>query len=377
MNSASLQSQVGAALARIRNPRLENDLISSGMIRDLVVTPEGRVSFTFLLSREDPATLVREARAAVKQVPGVKPDGVKITVVDPAGPAPTTHGPPTPAPAGAPQSASLGIPAPVPPDEPRLGRVIAVSSGKGGVGKSTVAANLAIALARLGHRVGLMDADIYGPNIPRMFGSFDKPVVIGGRIQPLSAYGVKLMSIGFLVERDAPAIWRGPIIMKVIQQFLRDVEWGELDYFLVDMPPGTGDAQLSLVQSVAVAGAVIVTTPQEMAVGDALKGARMFDRVSVPVVGVVENMGPFTDPATGSSYAFFGAGGGERLAREVGAPFLGSVPLEPGLAEQADQGRPVVSSDPESPAARALLEIAEKFHRLAGSRSAVLPVISQ
>ncbi|MGQ0701836.1 MAG: P-loop NTPase, partial [Gemmatimonadales bacterium] len=211
MPSESLAAQVGAALARIRNPRLDNDLLSAGMIRDLAVTPEGQVSFTFLLGKEDPATLVREARAAVKQVPGVKPDGVKITVVDPAGPPRPTHGPPSPM--GAPQSAGLGIPAPMPAELPRLGRVIAVSSGKGGVGKSTVAVNLAVALARQGHRVGLMDADIYGPNIPRMFGVFERPPVTGGRIQPLEAHGVKLMSIGFLVERDAPAIWRGPIIM--------------------------------------------------------------------------------------------------------------------------------------------------------------------
>jgi len=370
--SDSLQSQVGAALARIRNPRLDNDLLSAGMIRDLVVTPDGKVSFTVLLSREDPATLVREARNAVKAIAGVPADGVKITVVDPAGPPGATHGPPGPGP----QSAG-SIPAPVPTEQPRLGRVIAVSSGKGGVGKSTVAANLAIALAQQGHRVGLMDADIYGPNIPRMFGVFEKPVVIGGRIRPLEAHGIKLMSIGFLVDRDAPAIWRGPIIMKVIQQFLRDVDWGELDYFLVDMPPGTGDAQLSLVQSVAVSGAVIVTTPQEMAVGDALKGAKMFERVNVPVVGIVENMGPYTDPASGARVAFFGEGGGQRLAEEVGAPLLGSVPLQAGLAERADAGSPVIVAEPQSAAAKALLEIAERFHQLAGGRAMALPVINQ
>jgi ATP-binding protein involved in chromosome partitioning len=342
------------------------------MIRDLVVSPEGKVSFTVLLTREDPATLVREARNAVKAVPGVQADAVKITVVDPAGPPKATHGPP----GSTPQSAG-SIPAPVPAEQPSLGRVIAVSSGKGGVGKSTVAANLAIALARQGHRVALMDADIYGPNIPRMFGVQQKPVVIGGRIQPLAAHGVKLMSIGFLVERDAPAIWRGPIIMKVIQQFLRDVDWGELDYFLVDMPPGTGDAQLSLVQSVAVSGAVIVTTPQEMAVGDALKGARMFERVGVPVLGIVENMGPFTDPASGVRYAFFAEGGGERLAAEVGTELLGSVPLQPGLAERADAGVPVVVGEPESAAARALGAVAERLHAVAGSRSLELPVVNQ
>jgi len=368
----SLQSQVGAALARIRNPRLENDLLSAGMIRDLEVTPEGRVSFTFLLSREDPATLVREARNAVKAVEGVQQDGVKITVVDPAGAARPTHGPPGPGP----QSAG-GVPAPQPSENPRLGRVIAISSGKGGVGKSTVAVNLAIALARQGHRVGVMDADIYGPNIPRMFGRFDKPVVIQGRIQPLEAHGVKLMSIGFLVERDAPAIWRGPIIMKVIQQFLRDVEWGDLDYFLVDMPPGTGDAQLSLVQSVAVSGAVIVTTPQEMAVGDALKGAKMFERVSVPVLGVVENMAAFTDPASGARVAFFGEGGGQRLADEVGVPLLGSVALSPGLAALADQGEPIVVAQPDSAAGRSLLAIAERVHQQAGAAGLSLPVMNQ
>ncbi|NOT07543.1 MAG: Mrp/NBP35 family ATP-binding protein, partial [Gemmatimonadales bacterium] len=335
----SLGAAVGAALTRIRNPRLDNDLLSAGMIRDLEVAPDGKVSFTFLLSRDDPATLVREARNAIKAIPGIQQDGVKITVVDPAGPPKATHGPPAQGPG--PQSAG-GIPAPTPSEMPRLGRVIAVSSGKGGVGKSTVAANLAIALAKEGYRVGLMDADIYGPNIPRMFGNFDKPVVIGGRIRPLDGHGVKLMSIGFLVERDAPAIWRGPIIMKVIQQFLRDVDWGDLDYFLVDMPPGTGDAQLSLVQSVAVSGAVIVTTPQEMAVGDALKGAKMFERVNVPVLGIVENMAAFTDPSSGARVAFFGEGGGQRLADEVGVPLLGSVPLQPGLAAQADAGTPIV-----------------------------------
>ncbi|HEU5218763.1 MAG TPA: Mrp/NBP35 family ATP-binding protein [Gemmatimonadales bacterium] len=369
--SPSLEAAVGAALARLRNPRLDNDLLSAGMIRDLAVTPDGGVSFTFLLSRDDPATLVREARNAVKAVDGVRPDGVKITVTDPAGPPKATHAPP----GAGPQSAG-SIPAQQPREQANLGRIIAVSSGKGGVGKSTVSANLAIALARQGHRVGLMDADIYGPNIPRMFGSFEKPVVIAGRIRPLDVQGVKLMSIGFLVERDAPAIWRGPIIMKVIQQFLRDVDWGELDYFLVDMPPGTGDAQLSLVQSVAVSGAVIVTTPQEMAVGDALKGALMFERVGVPVLGVVENMGPYVGPA-GVKVAFFGEGGGQRLADEVGVPLLGSIPLQSGLAQQADAGIPIVVAEPATPAALALLAVAERVHAQAGARAMSLPVINQ
>jgi ATP-binding protein involved in chromosome partitioning len=185
------------------------------------------------------------------------------------------------------------------------------------------------------------------------------------------------MSIGFLVDRDQAAIWRGPIIMKVIQQFLRDVEWGPLDYFVVDLPPGTGDAQLSLVQSVHVAGAVIVTTPQEMAVGDALRGARMFERVNVPVLGVVENMSGFTDPATGRRIDLFSAGGGQRLADELGVPLLGQVPLEPGLAEQADQGRPIVVAAPESAAARALGNIARETARLVQGVGVRLPILNQ
>lgn len=365
----TLEARVGAALSRVINPRLGNDLLSAGMIRDLVVGPEGRVSFTFLLARADPATLVREARSALKAVEGVR--DVKIKVVDPAGPAPATHGPPT---AGAPQS--TGMPAaPVPVEFPHLGTVIAISSGKGGVGKSTVAANLAVALARAGKRVGIMDADIYGPNIPRMFGVFDRPPVQEGRIQPLRAHGVALMSIGFLVDRDAPAIWRGPIIMKVLQQFLRDVAWGELDYFIVDLPPGTGDAQLSLVQSTQVAGAIIVTTPQEMAVGDALRGARMFERVNVPVLGVVENMSGFVDPATGRRFDLFSTGGGRRLADELGVPLLGEVPLQPGLAQAADQGQPVLIEAPETPAAQALGAIAERVVEQAAARRQRLPVI--
>lgn len=364
----SLAAAVAAALSRIHNPRLDNDLFSAGMIRDLDVTPEGRVSFTFLLAREDPATLVREARKAIQAIEGVTE--VKIAVVDPAGPARVTHGPP-----GGPQSAG-GIPAPVPQDLPSLGRVIAVSSGKGGVGKSTVAANLAIALARQGLRVGLMDADIYGPNIPRMFGVVERPPVIKGRIQPLEAFGIRLISLGLIVERDAPAIWRGPIIMKVIQQFLRDVEWGPLDYLMVDLPPGTGDAQLSLVQSVTVRGGVIVTTPQEMSVGDALRGVRMFERVNVPVLGIVENMSGYTDPATGQRLEFFGAGGGQRLADETGVPLLGQIPLQPDLAALADRGQPILVAAPGSPAAEALTRIAAEVVNQASTRGLALPVLN-
>ena len=365
--SESLESRVAAALARIQNPRLENDLLSAGMIRDLAVADDGRVAFTFLLAPEDPATLVRSARAAVASVEGVRKDEIKITVTNPAGPARTTHGPPAgSAPAAAPPQAL---------EQPSLGKIIAVSSGKGGVGKSTVAGNIAVALAQAGARVGLMDADVYGPDIPRMFGVNARPPVIQGKIQPLEAHGVKLMSLGFLVERDAPAIWRGPIIMKIINQFLRDVDWGELDYFLVDLPPGTGDAQLSLVQATHVAGAVIVTTPQEVAVGDALRGAKMFERVGVPVVGVVENMSGFTDPETGRHFDFFSAGGGQRLADEINAPLLGTVPLQPQLAALADAGQPVLIAQPESPAARSLRAIADALQQKTSGRGVALPIL--
>jgi ATP-binding protein involved in chromosome partitioning len=366
--AGALEARVVAALAALRNPRLDNDLLSAGMIRDLTVTDDGAVSFTFLLAPEDPATIVRQARAAVQGVDGVQRDQIRITVTNPAGPAPATHGPPS-ASAPPPPSASATN------EQPNLGRVLAVSSGKGGVGKSTVAVNVAVALAAEGARVGVMDADVYGPNIPRMFGLFEKPLVIAGKIQPLEAYGVKLMSLGFLVERDAPAIWRGPIIMKIVQQFLRDVSWGELDYFIVDLPPGTGDAQLSLVQATQVAGAIIVTTPQEMAVGDALRGARMFERVGVPVLGVVENMSGFTDPETGRRFELFSSGGGQRLAEEIGVPLLGSVPLQPRLAELADAGQPVLVAAPASPAAASLREVADQLRRLSAGPGMALPIL--
>jgi ATP-binding protein involved in chromosome partitioning len=364
----ALEARVLVALAGIRNPRLENDLLSAGMIRDLAVTDGGGVSFTFLLAPEDPATLVRQARAAVQGVEGVRREDIKITVTNPAGPVRPTHGPPTPGPAAA-------VAAPAPAEQANLGRVIAVSSGKGGVGKSTVAVNVAVALAQDGARVGVMDADVYGPNVPRMFGVFEKPPVVDGKIQPLEAHGVKLMSLGFLVERDAPAIWRGPIIMKIVTQFLKDVNWGELDYFIVDLPPGTGDAQLSLVQATQVSGAVIVTTPLEMAVGDALRGAKMFERVGVPVVGVVENMSAFTDPETGRRFELFSSGGGQRLAEELGVPLLGSVPLQPGLAELADAGQPVLVASPESLAATSLREIAHQLRQKTAGRGVALPIL--
>ena len=353
MTPTELSSQVTAALAALQNPRVGRDLVAAGMVRDLTVEEGGLVQFTFLLGRDDPATLARDARRAVKGVPGVTE--VRMTVADPGAPRASAQGP-GPRPAG-----MENVPPPPTAQEmPTMGKVLAISSGKGGVGKSTVSANLAAALAAKGFRVGLMDGDIYGPNIPRMMGIFDKPPVTAGKIQPLEGHGVKLMSLGFIVDRDAPAIWRGPIIMKVIQQFLRDVSWGELDYFLVDLPPGTGDAQLSLTQSIHIHGAVIVTTPQEVAVGDSLRGAKMFERVGVRVVGVIENMSFYVCPHCGEKSELFLSGGGERLAAELGVPLLGQIPLQARLPQHADAGRPIVVADPESPAAKALFDVARR-----------------
>jgi len=352
--SDTVLARVERALSQLKNPRSGSDVLSAGMVKDLAMAGDGTVTLTFLLGRDDPGSLAREVRKAVQSVDGVT--AVRVNVTDASnsgeGNAPRQTAP-RPGPGAVP-------PPPTPVELPHLGTVLAISSGKGGVGKSTVSVNLAVALARAGHRVGLMDADIYGPNIPRMMGADQKPEVRGGKIQPLEAHGVKLMSLALIVERDAPAIWRGPIIMKVIGQFVKDVDWGQLDYFLVDLPPGTGDAQLSLAQTVHIRAAIIVTTPQEVAVGDSLRGAKMFERVGVPVLGVVENMSYFVCPHCGERTEIFLAGGGTRLADELGVPLLGQVPLQAQLADLADTGRPVVAADPGAPAAQALEAVARR-----------------
>jgi ATP-binding protein involved in chromosome partitioning len=238
---------------------------------------------------------------------------------------------------------------------------IAVASGKGGVGKSTMAANLALSLSLDGANVGLLDADIYGPNIPMMMGVHDRPTGgPNGKIQPPKGYGLKIMSMGFLVDPTQPVIWRGPMIHNALRQFLQDVDWGNLDYLVVDLPPGTGDASLSLAQSLSLTGAVIVTTPQQVALSDVVRGVAMFQQLNVPILGVIENMSYFVAPDTGQRYDIFGYGGGAAMAQQVGVDFLGEVPLEPQVRIGGDEGTPIVMRQPQAPAAQAIRVIAQK-----------------
>lgn len=362
--ATTLQERVAQALGTVVNQRIHADVYSTQQVRDIAVTPQGGVHLTLLLTADDDPALARAVRQAVEGVAGVTnvqigvrevtipnerkpPSGRALPVMD-AAPAPPR------------------VPAPTPKVFPNLGRVIAVSSGKGGVGKSTVAVNVAVSLAAAGARVGLMDADIYGPNVPRMIGVSGSPPVVNEKILPLEAFGVKVISLGTMIEPDQPAIWRGPIVMKIINQFLQDVAWGQLDYLLVDMPPGTGDAQLSLVQATQVDGALIVTTPQEVSVGDALRGVKMFQRVGVPVLGIVENMSWFECPHCGKPSALFGTGGGERLADALELPLLGQIPLAPRVMEGGDTGAPIVIADPTSSAARALGQVATRVAETVG-----------
>jgi len=358
-----LRARIGAALTGVVNPRTGKDVVSGGMVTDVQVDDAANVRITFVLSPDDPAALVRETRMAVQAVEGVASAKVDVRA---AAPAPAT---------GAPQPTPKTVPPPTPRSFPNLGTVVAISSGKGGVGKSTVSVNLAAALAAQGRRVGLMDADIYGPNLPRMLGLVGQEPVVSParRILPLEAHGLKVMSVGNLIERDVATIWRGPIITKVIQQFLADVDWGQLDTFLVDLPPGTGDAQLSLVQSVRVTAGVIVTTPQEVSVGDALRGAKMFEKVGVPLLGIVENMSYFACPHCGERTDIFASGGGRRLAAELGVPLLGEIPLEARLQELAEAGTPIVLAEPASPAGAALLAMASSIRRALEEQSRRAP----
>ena len=371
----TLQGRIAKALSQVKNPRTGQDVLSSDKVRDIATTTTGKVRVSLVFEPGDDPTLARTIRQALERVDGVTEASVNVveasiadrgsqTATDgsPSAPRNPQSGGRSPLPVMTPPApARASAPTPVP--FPELGKIIAVSSGKGGVGKSTVAVNIAVSLAQAGKRVGLMDADIYGPNLPRMMGVNEPPSVIGEKIIPLNAHGVKVISVGFLIDREQPAIWRGPIVMKILGQFLKDVAWGELDYLIVDMPPGTGDAQLSLVQTTKLAGAIIVTTPQEVSVGDALRGVRMFERVEVPVLGIVENMSWLECTHCGKPMALFGEGGGQRLADEVGLPLLGQVPLFPPVMKGGDTGVPIVVADPSSSAARALAAITTKVEQ--------------
>ncbi|MGH9903923.1 MAG: Mrp/NBP35 family ATP-binding protein, partial [Pyrinomonadaceae bacterium] len=322
---------------------LHKDIVTLGFIKDLRIEG-GAVSFRIVLTT--PACPVKEqmesgARRLVGALPGVS--SVKVTMD-----------------AEVPKGRGFGEKLTV----PGVRNIVAVSSGKGGVGKSTVAVNMAVALARDGARVGLMDADVYGPNVPLMLGlGGARPQVDGNKLVPVEAYGVRVMSMAVLKPGDEPMIVRGPILHGLVRQFLQDVKWGELDYLIVDMPPGTGDVQLSLAQLVPVQGAVLVTTPQEVAVSDVRRALRMFETVAVPVLGVVENMSYFVAPDTGVRYNIFGEGGGQKLADTYGVPFLGAVPLGLEVREGGDRGVPVVVGHPESPQADAFRRVAEEVAR--------------
>jgi ATP-binding protein involved in chromosome partitioning len=331
------------ALRQIEDPDLHKDIVSLGFIRDLKIEG-GHVSFRIVLTT--PACPVKEqmegaARELVGALAGVESVSVKMDAEVPKG---------------------RGIGDKVVVEGVR--NIIAVSSGKGGVGKSTVAVNLSVALALDGARVGLMDMDVYGPNVPLMLGASEaRPEVEQNKLLPIEAYGVRLMSMGLLQPGDKPMIVRGPILHGLVKQFLSDVKWGELDYLIVDMPPGTGDVQLSLAQLVPVQGAVLVTTPQEVAVMDVRRALRMFETVAVPVLGVVENMSYFIAPDTGVRYNIFGEGGGQKLAEEYGVPYLGAIPLGLDVREGGDRGVPVVVSQPDSPQAQAFRRVAEEVAR--------------
>src|SRR4051794_11835324 len=331
------------SLKQIIDPDLKKDIVSLGFVRDVKIEG-GDVSFRIVLTT--PACPVKEemegmAREIIRVLPGVANVNVTMDAEVPQG-------------RGIANNIAI----------PGVKNIIAVSSGKGGVGKSTVAVNLAVALARDGAKVGIMDADVYGPNVPMMLGTgYDQPEVFENKLIPIKAHGIKMISMAVLVPPDKPMILRGPMLHGVVRQFLSDVNWGELDYLVVDMPPGTGDVQLSLAQLVPVQGAVLVTTPQEVSLSDVRRAVKMFEQVNVPVLGVIENMSYFIAPDTGTKYEIFGRGGGMKLCDEYGLNFLGEVPLGMEVREGGDKGIPVVVAAPDSPQSAAFRKVAEEVAR--------------
>jgi ATP-binding protein involved in chromosome partitioning len=375
------KDQVLEALKRVKGPDLSSDVVSLGLVSDIVAN-DGKVIFSISVPADQAERLEPMRQAAervVSEIPGVEKAMVALT-------AERRPGAPQPAASpvrGAPRADQIGA---VPPPMqararqqagaeaqkagvPGVEAIIAVASGKGGVGKSTTAANLALGLQALGKKVGILDADIYGPSMPRLLRLTGRPQANGRILKPLEGYGLKVMSMGFLVEEETPMIWRGPMVMSAITQMLREVAWGELDVLVVDMPPGTGDAQLTMAQQVPLAGAVIVSTPQDLALIDARKGLNMFRKVDVPVLGIIENMSYFLCPHCGQSSHIFGHGGAEAEAAKIGVPFLGAVPLHMEIREQSDAGVPVVVSSPEGVHAQVYRDIAaQTWNRLQAER---------
>jgi ATP-binding protein involved in chromosome partitioning len=354
-------------LKTVRGPDLEGDIVSLGMVSDIFIA-DAKVFFSITV----PAARAQEleplraaAERTVKSIPGVAGAVVALTAEKKGG-GMEARVPPSPGAASRPTAPPQRPAAPPSHSQgkrgvPGIDAIIAVASGKGGVGKSTTAANLALGLVASGLKVGILDADIYGPSMPRLLGIRGKPETVDGKtLKPMEKYGLKVMSIGFLVEEETPMIWRGPMVMSALTQMLREVTWGPLDVLVVDMPPGTGDAQLTMAQQVPLAGAVIVSTPQDLALIDARKGLNMFRKVDVPLLGIVENMSYFVAPDTGKRYDIFGHGGARREAQRLGVTFLGEVPLEMSIRETSDSGAPVVVSAPDCASAKAYRDIAAK-----------------
>lgn len=334
------------ALSKVNYPGFSRDIVSFGLVRSVDFS-DGKATVSIAVTTSDhkiPARIRDDVEAALKALEGVQDVEVNVTL------------------AAAKKTAAQGG-APEPTHLPQVKHIIAVASGKGGVGKSTFSANLACAfaqiLAKQGKKVGLLDCDIYGPTIPLMLGVSRRPEIEGDSLIPLERHGLKIMSMGFLIEDDTPVVWRGPMIMKTIKQFIHNVKWGELETLIIDLPPGTGDAQLSLVQTVPLRGAIIVTTPQQASTQVAKRGAKMLEKTNVPLVGVAENMS-YLESENGERTYIFGQGGGERSARELNTAFLGQVPLDPAIRESGDAGRPIVVERPESKSAAAFLSIAQE-----------------
>jgi len=355
---AVTEQQILDALAQVRDPEKGGDIVSLGMVSGMVVR-DGNVGFAIEVEPERGPRLEplrKAAEQAVEAIPGVLSVSAVLTAeAKPRG------APAAPRPTGAAGPAAGGAAAGKNALAPGVRAIVAVASGKGGVGKSTVASNLALAMKANGLSVGVLDADIYGPSMPRMLGISGRPSSSDGKmLRPMQNYGLKCMSIGFLVPEDTPMIWRGPMVMSALQQMLREVEWGELDIMIVDMPPGTGDAQLTMAQQVSLAGAVIVSTPQDISLIDARKGLNMFKKVDVPVLGIIENMSYFLCPHCGERSDIFSHGGARREAERLGTDFLGEVPIDLAIRETSDEGRPIVVSQPDSPYSHTFRDIASR-----------------